>query len=405
MKKLIQLLLFVLFVSVGYSQNNKVVAAYNYHKNGKLDKAKEAIDAAVQNEKTMGDAKAWYYRGSIYIDIYRSEEFKDIDPDALDKSYESYMKAKELDEKDKYTTEINQFLPIVGESYFNDGANKYNQGMTAAEENDSAAAKKYFKGSMNSFEKAYEIYSESGINDTTTVYYISVAAELAGEYDNAKEQLLKLQQMNYDKPSVYTSLANIYYKHDHNVEKALETYAEGRKKFPNDLNLLLNQTNLFLSEEMTEKALDNLVLAAEIDTTNPTIFFAIGAKYNEVVDDTTRTKEMREDAFEKAVRAYDKAIDLNPDYFDPNYNMGALYVNKASTLIAKANELPLDQQKEYDRLIKEANSYLEKSIPYLEKALVLQPEDRSTMVSLKEIYTRLKMMEKLKEIDAKLESN
>ena len=114
---------------------------------------------------------------------------------------------------------------------------------------------------------------------------------------------------------------------------------------------------------------------------------------------------MRQDAFEKAVKAYDKAIDLRPDYFDPNYNMGALYVNKASTLIAKANELPLDQQKEYDALITEANDYLTRSIPYLEKALELQPDDRSTMVSLKEIYTRLKMMDKLKEIDAKLESN
>ncbi|MCB0804454.1 MAG: tetratricopeptide repeat protein [Bacteroidales bacterium] len=405
MKRLFHLLIFVFFISAAIGQNNKVVSAYNYHKNGKLDKAKEAIDDATVHEKTMNDAKTWFYRGNIYIDIYRSTEYKDLDADALNKAWEAYKKAKELDDKDKYTSDINQFMPIVGESYFNDGANKFNQGMTAQDANDTTAAKQAFTGSMKSFEKAYEIYNEAGINDTTTVYYISVAAELAGKYDIAKEKLLTLKEMNYDKSSIYTSLANIYYKQDNDKDKALEVYAEGREKYPTDLNLLLNQTNLFLAEGMTDKALNNLEMAARIDTTNPTIFFAIGAKYNEVVDDTTKNEDMRKNAFNKAVNAYDKAIELDQNYFDPNYNMGALYVNRASALIDIANQLPLDQQDEYDAMIEEANDYLEKSIPYLEKAHELEPADRSTMISLKEIYTRLKMNDKLQEINAKLESN
>ena len=83
--------------------------------------------------------------------------------------------------------------------------------------------------------------------------------------------------------------------------------------------------------------------------------------------------------------------------------MGALYVNAAATLIEIANDLPLDQQAKYDSLKSEANHYLQDCLPYLEKALELQPDDRSTMISLKEIYTRLKMYDKLKVIDAKLE--
>jgi hypothetical protein len=405
MKKLAYLFIFLFIATAVKSQNNEVVSAYNYHRNGKLDKAKEAIDKATEHDKTKDDAKTWFYRGNIYIDIYRSEEYRDLDPDALNKAYEAYSKAKQLDDKDKYTSDIDKFMPIVGEAYFNDGANKFNQGMGALETQDSTKAKEYFTRSMNSFDKAYQIYSESGINDTTTIYYVSIAAELAGEYDKAREKLILLKDMDYGKASIYTSLANIYYKQDDNVEKAMETYAEGRKKFPGDLNLLLNQTNLFLAEEMTDKALNNLEQAAEIDTTNPTIFFAIGAKYNELVDDTLSSKEMKTNAFDKAVFAYERAVKLDSNYFDPNYNMGALYVNKASALIDLANQLPLDQQEEYDNLIKEANSYLEKSIPYLEKAHELQPEDRSTLVSLKEIYTRLNMMEKLKEVNEQLGSN
>jgi Tfp pilus assembly protein PilF len=229
-----------------------------------------------------------------------------------------------------------------------------------------------------------------------------VASELAKDYPKAKTNLQKLIDMNYQEASVFTSLANIYYQQDKDVAKATATFAEGRKRFPMDLNLLLNETNMFLSEGMTEKALDNLQTAAEIDESNPTIFFAIGAKYNEVVDDTTKTEVMRNDAFAKAIEAYDKAINLKSDYFDPNYNMGALYVNKASALIEVANKLPFSEQKKYDELKLEADGYLNKSLPYLEKAHELEPEDMSTMISLKEIYTRLNMTDKLAAINAEI---
>ena len=50
MKKLAFILIGLLVtISFGFSQNSKVVSAYNYHNNGKLDKAKENIDAATAN--------------------------------------------------------------------------------------------------------------------------------------------------------------------------------------------------------------------------------------------------------------------------------------------------------------------------------------------------------------------
>ncbi len=407
MKKTTLLIAFVMMMVGAFAQKAAVVSAYNYHKDGKLDKAKEYIDKAITHEKTMNDAKTWFYRGNIYIDIYRStnEEYKNLDPDALDKAYEAYQKAKELDEKDQYTDQINNFMPIVGEAYFNDGANKFNDGMGALDVQDSAAAKKFFTKAVKSFETAYDIYKDAGTNDTTTIYYVSVAAELGQDWDKARTTLEKLVEMNYPKSSIYSSLAGIYYNQDKDLEKALEVYELGRERFPNDLNLLLNQTNLFLSEEMTEQALANLEAAAEMDTTNATIFFAIGAKYNEIADDKTKSGEMREDAFQKAVKAYERAIEIRSDFFDPIYNMGALYVNKAAVLIDSANNLPLDAQKEYEELTAKAQEYLEKSLPYLEKAHEMQPDDMATMASLKEIYTRLKMNEEAEAIGKEMQGN
>lgn len=406
MKKIVLIsFIIVAAASLGYSQNSKVVSAYNYHNNGKLDKAKENIDAAIKNEKTMTKAKTWFYRGNIYIDIYRSdnEEYKNLDPNPLDKAYEAYQKAMEYDDKNQYKIDILQRMPIIGEAYFNYGAKLYNDGMNAFNAEDTIQAQKEFDGSVHAFENAYKIYEETGRVDTTTIYYISIAAELAKDYDKTKESINTLIAWDYPEPSIYVTMASVYYKQDRNIDSAIYYYNEGRRKFPTDLNIILNETNMYLAEGMTEKALDNLVLASTLDKSNPTIFFAIGAKYNEVVDDTTKSEEMRNSAFDQAVIAYDKAIELKPDYFDPNYNMGALYVNKAASVIDKANQLPLDEQEEYDRLKLEADQYLRTCLPYLERALELMPDDISTLASLKEIYTRLSMDEKRKEVDAKLQ--
>lgn len=224
------------------------------------------------------------------------------------------------------------------------------------------------------------------------------------DFDKAKQSLEQLAEMNYPEPGIYSSLAGIYYKQDKDPEKAAAMYAEGRSKYPNDLNMLLNETNFLLAEKQTDKALNNLVLAAEIDTTNATIFFAIGANYNQIVDDTTSLPEMKEDAFEKAVVAYNKAIVIRPDYFDPNYNMGALYVNKAATLIDEANQLPFEEQEKYDELKSRADALLNDCLPYLEKAYEIDQDDMPTLYSLKEIYARLGDQEKLDQIKLLLEA-
>lgn len=48
------------------------------------------------------------------------------------------------------------------------------------------------------------------------------------------------------------------------------------------------------------------------------------------------------------------------------------------------------------------NSYLNLALPYLETCETLQPKDKNTLVSLKEIYTRLNMTQKLGAVNEKL---
>ena len=62
MNKLVSFLVPYLLASTAFAQT----AAITYHKDNKLDKAKEEIDKAVGDAKLTTKAKTWYYRGQIY---------------------------------------------------------------------------------------------------------------------------------------------------------------------------------------------------------------------------------------------------------------------------------------------------------------------------------------------------
>jgi len=378
MKRTILTMLIMLISIIMIGQTNKRTSAFNYQRYGKLDLAKQAIDEAAQDEKTIMDAKTWFYRGNIYYDIAVStdENYRNLDPDPFGVSYNSYLRAKELDTKGEFTLDILKYTVAIGEGYYNKGVIYYNE--------------QKFKEAALSFEQAFLVSQAVGQVDTTALVNAAVSAVQGDEIQMAKGYYLQIIKMGVQKPDIYASLSEIY-KAEGDTTLALQTIGEGRKLYPDDFNLLIAEINIYLVTDEKEKAMTDLETALRIDNTNPSIFFAVGTIYDQMGDIT------------KATSAYENAILLNPEYFEANYNLGALYVNQAADILDKANDLPLDAVKEYDLEKARADEMLQKSLPYLEKSLELNPEDVNTMVSLKEIYTRLGMTEKLKMINDKLQ--
>jgi tetratricopeptide (TPR) repeat protein len=378
MKRTILTMLIMIISIVMIGQTNKRTSAFNYQRYGKLDLAKQAIDEAAQDEKTIMDAKTWFYRGNIYYDIAVSidSNYRKLDPDPFGVAYQSYVKAKELDTKGEFTDEIQKYTIAIGEGYYNTGVIYYNE--------------QKFKEAALSFEKAYNVSKAVDRVDTTALINAAVSAGMGNENAMAKKYYLQLIEMNVQKPDVYASLSEIY-KAEGDTTLAMKTVNEGRMRFPDDFNLLVAEINIYLATNEKEKAIIDLETALKIDNTNPSIFFAVGTIYDQMGD------------IEKATSAYEDALKLKPDYFEANYNLGALYVNQAAEILDKANDLPLDAVKEYDIEKAKADEMLAKSLPYLEKALELTPDDVNTMVSLKEIYTRLGLTEKLQIVNDKLQ--
>jgi tetratricopeptide (TPR) repeat protein len=389
MKKILILLTMVLAFGVVNAQKAKRTSAYNYWNDGKLDKAKEYIDPAAQDPSTMSDAKTWLYRGNIYLDIHRSPkpEYKALAPDALQIAYDSYKKASELDVKKEYQPQIMVSMMTISEQLYNSGATLFQ----AAEFTKAAA----------DFEKAISVSQSMSSIDTMAIYGAALSYEGAKDFAKSAGFYEHLVQLKVNNPLVYSSLCTNYIelKQPAKAEAILE---QGRLLYPTDFNLIIAQSNLYLQQNNAPKALSSLSLAREKDPNNKTIIFAIGATYDLMRNDTTKTAQERQVSFDKAVQSYKDAIAIDSVYYDAIFNLGALYFNKGGDIINEANKLPLGD-KTYDILVAQGNDHLRMSLPFLEKASRMHPDDTNALVSLKEIYTRLQMFDKQKEVNAKLQ--
>ncbi len=379
MKKPIISLLMLLFVSSGMlAQNNKRTTAYNYMREGKLDKALEYIEPTIQHEKTKDDEKTWRYRGQIFSMIAgaENEEYSNLHPSPVKEAARSYKKAMELDDKGAYENDNMQALAVVQQQ-----ANFY--------------AGTYF--GENQFTKAYENFAlaaelaaDLGVTDTVTVYNAGLSAERAEKYPEALEFYNKAMDLGYMKGRMYVFVALLHEKMG-NEEKYMEIVKAGRQAYPGDADLIRMELNSYLQSGKFQEAENNLKLAIESDPDDKSLHFALGVVYDNL------------GRMEEAAEAYKKAIEIDANYFDALYNLGALYFNSAVELNTEANESSDD--KVYRKKREEAAELFIKAEPFLDRARAIDPNDRNTLASLRQLYAFTNQTEKYNAIKAEMEGN
>jgi len=388
MKKLTILVSLLLIFSSTFAQMGKVRNAYANYQNGNVLKAKELIDEAIVHPKSMNDATTWLYRGNIYVGVHdANSELLTIDAQALAKAAEAFDRAKELDAENKFEKEINEGFISLAAANYNEAVKGFN-------------AKTYdIAGDL--FAEAYAYAKMGNVIDTNSIYNCAIAFNLAKLPTKASPYYELLVNMNYDKAAIYSEYSNILNELEL-YDKAFEVVARGREIFPADYSVLIAEANLFLKTNQTEKALANLEEALNYEDSNYSIYHSIGAMYNMIFNDTLKTEEERFSSYEKSVEAYKKVISLEPTYFDAVYNLGAIIFNKGVYFLERADALPFGDKK-YDNWKKKGDEFLVEALPFLEQALVLNPEDNSTLYSLKQIYSRTGEMEKYKVVNDKLQ--
>lgn len=403
------------------AQKNRVLNAYNYERSyqktkkcSDLKKGKEEIDAAASNEQTMNEAKTWYYRGNIYYAIAMSEDplCHQIDPEAADKAYDSYIKALKYNIKDPGYKDLDiennqehalKFLMALtnANTKFEDPA--YNADILAMRfpylSNkfinigvDYFQNKKDYNKAYENFGKGVGLAQLTGRIDTLGLYYTAIAAQKADKKEEAIKIYEALTQLKYngngEGPKIYAFLGQLY-KEKGDSAKYIETIRKGRNAYPNDKALIIEELDYYLQKGDNQQALTNLNIAIEKDPSNPVLFFARGTIYDKKGDIT------------KAEQDYLKAIELKPDYFDALYNLGALYYNIGVDYNNKSNDLPPSELKKAKELQDKAAEEFKKAKPYLEKANQLQPDDTSVVKSLLKVYALTGETEKYKALKSK----
>jgi len=102
----------------------------------------------------------------------------------------------------------------------------------------------------------------------------------------------------------------------------------------------------------------------------------------------------------KALSFYKQAIHVDETYFDAYEQASKLIYNEALK-ISEELSFETDYQKQL-RLQKEYHKVLEMTIPYLNKALELQPDNKMTLAFLKEAYFQLDMMPQFYQVQHQL---
>ena len=365
----------------GYGQK-EVVSAYNANKEGDFATAAVYIEQAIENPKANVKNKTWRYRGEIYLNISRDSALFAAYPDALVRAKESYFKAQELDARGSYKSEIQVGLGQVQMAASNAGIGNYNSGNYA-----SAGA---------FFDLGAEIARAFDATDTMAVYNSALCYEKAGEVDLAIERYRACADIQYQVPNVFLFISNLYRENGREAE-ALKTLAEARAMYPREQSLIIEELNIYLSNEEFDKAKENLALAAEQDPTNEILWFSLGS----VLDNLGNVDE--------AIDAYKKALEIKADYFDANYNLGALYFNQAVQGINEANDMwkprmTKSESQNQKQIEDDAKALFMTAKPYLEAAHLADEDDLETMRSLRDIYARTGDDEKMLDLTGKIKA-
>ena len=344
----------------------EVVSAYNANKDGDYRKAATYIEQAILVEKAASKDKTWRYRGEIYLNIAADPEVSAEYPNALVLAKESYEKAREVDVKGRYERECIEGLGRVQIMASNNGINFYN---TEA-----------FDLAGNSFDIAASVARTVDMVDTMAVYNAALCYEKAGMTELAIARYYECAEIKYQVPNVFLFISTLY-RNAGDDEAALETLKNARKDYPREQSLIIEELNIYLTSGDFERAKTNLQLAAEQDPNNEILWFSLGSVFDNLGNS------------EEAISAYLKAIEVKADYFDANYNLGALYFNQAVQGINAANDMwkPRMTNKEaaaQKKLETDAKELFNTAKPYLEAAFAINPEDLQTIRSLKDIYAR-----------------
>lgn len=405
------LLVTLLTSSISLAQKSAVTTGIVEYESGNYERALEKINQGLQNSEDLKEemhAKALLYKGKSLIAI-TSQAAQNKDQAQLAKysnslldAYNAFLNASKLDVKDRYLDEVKSAvrgmyssLLQMGISYLNAG----DYGIAIDYTNAAVSANDNFLKKDIYF--AYDLRAQShlGLGDSTQAHL------------DFNDCIARYNKEKPIKPDMYIGYAYyrltlLYRYKDDNIDAALGTLQEGLKLVNNEFERLKLQKNNYSTENWAQLEVQQANVTRDLKAFELDIYLNYPDKYSEallkfksaVADEPSNimVRLAYANLLEKSDEAtalieYRKVIELDPENFTANFNIGALFVNKAVKIYQEANSM--DDFQEANDLMEQANKEYANALPFLKKSHQLAPRDITVIRSLKQITLQLDLVE------------
>ncbi|MBC7417155.1 MAG: hypothetical protein H7325_03260, partial [Pedobacter sp.] len=277
MKKLILSICFATVMSFAFAQKGEISDAKkgydvfqavgrNLPVDRKIASLKEALAHAItatENEKTKESPEAWTYKALISSSIALADTLDNANADAnLKIAEDAIVQAKKLDTKGELKVLISDSEKNVSIAITNAAIIAYN--------------KKDFQRSFDKFYKAQEMNP----NDTSSVLNASIMAKSLENYPKAIELSKRLLALNNPQSEgIYSDIINMELKNQKDTVAGLATLKEAKVKFPDNINFITTETDIYIKKGEIDKAETSLLKLVAKDPKNSLFQAALGNVY------------------------------------------------------------------------------------------------------------------------------
>ena len=406
---------------VAFAQKDQIKAAEKALKGGNAQEAVTILQAAEGASASAPDAeKAQYFfvKGNAYLELANKkvEEGKNLISAA--KAYQDLLAVEKASGKSKYSSQATASILDIKVKLLNsaiadtkadkdiEGAQKlYDAYLLDKKDtiNLYYAASTYVNG--KDYATALKLYSElKTLNYSgkgTSYYAVSKISTQEDLFNTAKERDLAVKLGTHEKPrteaipskrgEIYKNIALILVDQG-KIDEAKKAISDARKANPEDNTLLLTEANLYLETKDFEMYKKLVAEALEKNPNDADLVFNLGvlsANAKNAVD---------------AEKYYKRVMEIDPKYINGYINLAALKLEDEKVIIDEMNKLGTSAKdmKRYDVLKAKREELFKSTIPYLQKAVELDPTNYDVSKTLLNVYSALEMTAEYKALKVKV---
>ncbi|NGX83975.1 tetratricopeptide repeat protein [Aequorivita sp. KMM 9714] len=237
--------------------------------------------------------------------------------------------------------------------------------------------------------KYYQMLLDAGYTGETKEF---VATDKdSGEvipFETEQSRSLALKSGQYIKPEIRVTASRkgeilrnmtLIYLEQGDNDKAISVMKAAREENPDDIYLMRAEADM--SYKMGDITRYNKIMnqIAATDPDNPEIYFNMGVASAELGDT------------DKALEHYNRALELKPDYEAALINIAVLKLSTEDALVEEMNSLGNSRADNirYDELKEQRADIYRATVPYLTKAMELNPNNPDVVRTLMNIYGQL----------------